>query len=188
MRRPPYSSLAIAAGIILLLSIWAFKRYIPYVGGSLAPKQPPAIILSMNDAYFVGMKNKDKIWSLKAKKVDISRNRSITSLSGITDGKIFNKGKAVFQVQAGQATYNSLDKKLLLDDGINIQGEDGQRLSARYAEWNSTTSTLRSNGRVMFTSKWSKASAEKLIVNLKTREMTLWHTSFTIDLGKVGNQ
>ena len=42
------------AGVILLLSLLIYRRYIPYVGRSLAPSEPPSVILQMRNAYFVG--------------------------------------------------------------------------------------------------------------------------------------
>ena len=184
MRRPPYLGLAVLAGIILLLSLFIYRRYLPYVGSSLAPKTPPSVVLQMHNAYFVGLNHKGKLWSLKAKNVEIGQNRSLTTLTGITQGKIFDAGKSVLQMEAGRAVYNSMVGDMAMSEGIRLTGADGQRLSARGADWNSTASSLRSTGKVYYESPWARGSTESVFVNTKSRELTMFNVDMTVDLSK----
>lgn len=184
MRRSPYISLAIAAGIILLLSLVFFGRYLPYAGAALTPKEPPAVVLEMRGAYFIGLNDGRKVWSVKARSVEIGQNRSLTSLAGITQGKIFDRGKLVLRVEAGHAQYNSTAGDLLMDRGITIYGADGQSLKTDGAYWNSATSTLRSNGRVRFRSDWATATSDQMLVNMQTQEMTMRNVVISVDLAK----
>jgi hypothetical protein len=180
MRRPPYIGLALIAGLILLISLFAFRRYLPYVGGSLVAPQPPSVVLQMSNARFVGLNHKGKIWSLRAKNVEIGQNRYLTTLTGITQGRIFDSGKVAMQVEAGRAVYNSMAGDLAMDDGISLVGADGQQLTARGANWNSTTSSLRSTGRVLYQSRWGKASTDRVLVDMKNKEMTMWNVIVSI--------
>jgi len=188
MRKPPYASLAVTAGVILLISILVFKSYLPYVGRSLAPKEPPAIVLAMRNAYFVGMGKHGKAWSLKAKTVEIGQTRSITTLTNVTEGKIFDSGKIALQLNAGQAIYDSFTMNLRMDHGINIQAKNGDKLTAEGADWNSTTSVLRSIGRVSLDSKLGRISTEKVEVDLRNKEITLWNGDMSVDLSKEAGQ
>lgn len=180
MRRPPYIGLALAAGLILLISLLAFRRYLPYVGGSLASTQQPSIVLQMRNAHFVGLNRKGKIWSLNAKSVEIGRNRYLTTLTGITQGKIFDSGKVALQMEAGRAVYNSIAGDLAMDNGISLVGADGQRVTARGANWNSATASLRSTGRVLFQSPWGQASTDRMLVDMRNKEMTMWNVTMSI--------
>lgn len=184
MRRPPYLGWAILASFILLLSLLVFRRYLPYVGGSLAPSQPPSVVLEMHNAYFVGLNRKGKLWSIKAKKVEIGQNRYLTTLTNVSDGKIFNEGKPALKMKAGRAMYNSMVGDLALDQGICVTGMDGQQMTASGADWNSTTSTLRSRGKVQFQSQIGKASTDSILVDMKAKEITMWNVSGSVDLSK----
>lgn len=184
MKRPPYLGLAIAAGIILVISLLAFRRYMPYVGSTLAPAQAPSIVLDMRNASFVGLNHSKKIWSVKAKRVQIGQDRSSTTLTGITEGKIFDKGKPVLQMQAGRAQYNSMVGDLAMDRGIKLTGFNGQKLAADGASWNAATSTLRSNGKVHYESKSAKASSDKVLLDANKKELTMWNVHAAVDISK----
>lgn len=184
MRLPPYLGRAVIAGLILLISVLAFRRYTPYVGGSLAPSQPPAVVLELRNAYFVGLNHKGKLWSLKAASVQIGRDRALTTLIGIKDGKIFESGKVALRMEAGRAVYNSYGGDLVLERGLTLFGGDGQKVTAQGASWNSATSSLRSTGKVRYESPWAKASVDHLLVDTKTKEMTMWNVDMTMDISR----
>lgn len=184
MRRPPYLGLALAAGVILLLSVLAFRRYMPYVGSTLSPTAQPSIILEMHNTYFVGLNHKGKAWSVRAKDVQIGRDRAQTTLSGVTQGKIFDGGKVALQMEAGRAQYNSMVGDLVMDRGIRLTGIGGQKLTADGASWNSATSTLRSNGQVHYESSWAEASTDRVVLNTNTKELTMWNVHASMDISK----
>jgi hypothetical protein len=173
------------AGLILLVSVLVFRRYLPYVGSTLAPEQPPSVVLEMRGAYFVGLDHKGKLWSLKAQKVEIGQSRYVTTLTGITDGRIFDHGKPVLGVEAGKAVYNSIAGDLKMDKGIALTGSDGQKISAAGARWNSATSMLRSNGKVRYEAPWGKASTESVTVDMNTKEMTMTNVVISIQPDKL---
>lgn len=185
MRRPSNAILAIAAGVVLLLSIVAFKRYLPYTGRGLLPRQPPPIVLAMEDAHLVGLGRDGKLWSLHAKKIEMSRNRSSTTISGITEGKVYDAGKVALRVEAGSASYDVYQKNLLLSGGVRIEGADGQKITGRGATWNSRTSTLRSLGPVSIETKWSKMTTDKMLVDVRNKEMSMWNVRMLANLREI---
>lgn len=186
MRRPSFLGWAILAGCILLVSLLVFKRYLPYVGSSLAPAQPPAVVLEMRNTYFVGLNHKGKLWSIRAKKVEIGQNRYVTTLTDISDGKIFESGKPVLGVKAGRAMYNSMVGGLALDRGIRITGPDGQQVITSGADWNSTTGALRSRGKVQYKSPFATASTDDILVDMKNKEITMHKVSGSLNLSGQG--
>ena len=179
---------AIAAGVILLVSVMAFKRHLPYVGDRFNLKHPPAVVLAMEDTYLVGMDGKQKLWSLKARKVEISRDRSIATLTRITDGKIFDEGKVALKMTAGRAVYDDRREDLALSRGVAIEGREGDKVAAESVNWNSSTSVLRSTGPVRFERTWTKVAADDLEVDLKKKEMTMHNVRMSVDLREMERQ
>jgi hypothetical protein len=170
MRRRQYLILG-AAGAALLLSVFVFKRHLPYTGMPALPKQPPAVVMTMENAYLVGLGRGGKLWSLRANKVEVAQNRTTTILTGITHGNVYS-GKAVaFSVQAGKAAYDSSCKSLVLSGGMCVQGR-GQKVVLDGAVWNPSTATLSSTGPVVYQSAWGRLTANRLELNAKSKEVT----------------
>ncbi len=185
MKRPGYLVIALLFGAALIASVLVFWRYLPYTGVPLAPKQPPPIVLAMEDAYLVGLGHGAKLWSVKAKKIEIGQNRSSTTITGIEDGRIYDRGKVALNVKAGRADYDVLTRNLTLSKGIFIQGLAGQSVRADGATWNSFASTLRSSGRVSFVSGSSSMVADSLVVNLRKREMEMWNVCMRMPVKEI---
>ena len=180
--RPRYLGLAIAAGLILLVSVAVFKRYLPYTGRSLMPKEPPAVVLAMENVHLVGLSKTKKLWTANAKKVEIGRNKSITTVTDITDGEIFDQEEVALRVQAGRARYNSRGSILEMSDGILVTGNEGQRVSATSAVWDAARSKLESKGNVALEISGVKASTDKLLVDLETKEVSMWNVRMAFDV------
>lgn len=185
MKKHPYLSITLAAAAILLISVVAFKRYLPYESAQLAPKEPPAVVIAMEDARIIGMHNGKRAWKVNAEEVKITRGRSVTTINKITGGKVYMDGKPAFDLTAGSAVYDGYSRDLHLQDGITAVGNDGERLQASSASWNSATSTLRSNEQVIFSNKWSKVNTGKLLVNVKDKQLEMWNVRLSVDLGEV---
>ena len=177
--------LAIAAGVILLLSVVVFKRYLPYVGDRLEVKEPPAIVLTMEDAYLVGLGKKEKRWSLRARKVEIGRNRSVTTLTDIFDGKIFDEGEVALNVTAGKVVYDERRDGLELSGGVSVEGLEGEKVTAEGARWDGSTSLLHGRGRVRLEGKWGDASGDDLVVDVKQKEMTMTNVSGSVRIEEI---
>lgn len=173
MKRHRFTIIAVALGLALVASVFVFRRYLPYTGVPLSPKEPPAVVLAMEDAKLVGLGGGQKLWSIRAGKIEMGRNRSGATITGISEGMIYDRGKPALSVYAGRADYDVFSRNLLLSKGIRIEGREGQKLSADGAIWNSFNSTLRSNGRISFESRWSKLSADSLVVDLRSRQMDM---------------
>jgi len=175
MNRPIYPILTTAAIVIMGLIVFALRQYLPHSNIDLAPRKPPAVVLLMEDAYIVGLGHNGKQWSTQAQRVEIGQDRSITRLTGIHAGKVFDKDKVMLKVKAGSAVYNSFTKDLTLKDGVEITGRQGQKITSSGADWNSATQTLRSAGRVDLQTNSGTATTGALRVDLKSREMDMWN-------------
>lgn len=183
--RTDYRLPLLIAGAVLLISIAVFRSHLPYMGDSYLLRKPPAIVLAMDDVYLVGIGGKSKLWSLKARKVEIGQDRNTATLSGISHGKIFDKGKTILNVQAGRAVYDERRKDLRLSRGIELEGTEGQRIGARAAHWNSHTAILRSASRVTFNGAWGSVSGDNLVVDLRKKQMVMRNVSFRVGIEKL---
>jgi hypothetical protein len=181
MERHRFPIIAVVLGLALVVSVIIFRRYLPYTGVPLSPKEPPAIVLAMEDAKLIGLGGGRKLWSVRAGKIEMGRSRSGVTITGISEGTIYDRGKPALSVCAGRADYDVYSRNLLLSKGIRVEGREGQRLSADGAIWNSFNSTLRSNGRISFESKWSKLSADSLVVDMRSRQMDMWNIRMRIN-------
>jgi hypothetical protein len=168
-------------GLVFLISLLVFKRYLPYTGRALGPKTMPSIILTIEDSYLVGSHNGTKLWSMRAKLIELSNDRSTTHISGIKNAKLFVKGKPALTLSAGEAYYDINSRDLRLFGGLDIVAWNGSRIRGTGAEWNSAESILRSIGSVEFATRWSKAWTERLIVDVKRKEATMWNVRFKFD-------
>lgn len=186
MNLPKYLGMAIIAAAILLLSVSIFRRYLPYVGESLGPKQPPSVMLSMEDAYLVGMNNRGKTWSVRARSVEVAKNRSSATISGIYDGRIFDKDYPELRIKATRAVYDSMSRHLMLFGGVRIDGREGQSVTADGADWDSISSILKSRGGVRLQTKGSDIRTQSLAVNLKKKELEMKKAVIRVDVNEVG--
>lgn len=169
------------AVIMALVALW-LRSYAPYSGRHVLPKQPPAIVLAMEDVHLVGLGHNGKLWSAKAESVVIGQDRCFTKLKKIKDGKIYEADKVVLRASAGEALYDTYRKNLTLQKGIKITGRDGQQISGEGALWNSSNMSLRSMGEVNFKSKYGSAKAQKLALDLRNQELTMWNVSMKINI------
>ncbi len=179
-RLKPLATIALA--VILITTAYIYRGYLPYSRSSILPQNPPEVIMSLENAYLVGVGKKGKVWSAKAKKVEISFDRTTAMFDDINDAKIFDEGKLKLRARAGRAVYNTKTKNVELSDGISLEGNEGQTVKGFGAFWNSKTSELRSSGNVEFRNKWSVCKANSLLVNLKNKEMTLDNVIMTVEI------
>lgn len=182
MNRSIYLTLAIAALLVMGVIVFALRQYLPHSGIQLAPKKPPAVVLLMEGTYFVGLGHDGKQWSAQAEKVEIGQNRSITNLTGIHGGKVFDNGKVALKIKAGNAVYDTFTKDLTLGGGVEIIGRQGQIITGSGADWNSATQTLRSIGPVSVETKSSRIVTDALRVSLKDKELVMWNVQGRIKM------
>ncbi|MHB9035204.1 MAG: LPS export ABC transporter periplasmic protein LptC [Armatimonadota bacterium] len=171
----------IAVGVLALVAL-GLRHYAPYAGRSAMPKQPPTVVLAMEDVYLVGLGHDGKLWSAKARKVEIGQDRATANLKDIRDARIFSGDKVALTARAGDAVYQTYRRDLTLGGGVEIVGSGGQKVTGQGATWNSATSLLRSIGQVSFESRWGKVAAEKLVADLKSQELGMWNVSMKIRL------
>lgn len=188
MRRPPYLGLVLLAAAILALSVAVFRHYLPYIGAPLALREPPAVPLTIEDAYLVGLGERGKVWSLRAERVEIGQDRAQTTLTGITEGRIYDRGEPVLFVSAGVAVYNTRTESLDLSRGIHVTGNGGESVTALGASWDASTSTLTSSGEVRFRNEWSDVVTESLRADLNKKELTMWNVRLKAKLEGVESQ
>ena len=138
-------------------------------------------IIRMNNVHLTGMVNKTKAWSLSANKVELSQNKSTTTITNITNGKIFNAGQPAFNVTAGKAKYDIWTKSLQLSKNIKIVGEDGQVISAD-SIYLTSRGILTNSGKIKINNKFGEISANRLLINIPKRELTAWDINFNLNM------
>ena len=174
MRRYATFLIAFGAGVVLLSSVMVFRRHLPYTGMNLAPRLPPSVVMTIHDARIVGLHGGVKLWSTRARTIQLAQNRIVVTLDDITDGTVFDRGRPVLRVRAGRVAYNICAQDLQLSRGVTIEGARGQRISTEGAVWNSATGMLRSTRDVIFESPLGRMTAKLLTVDVRNREIRMW--------------
>ncbi|MGC8862347.1 MAG: LPS export ABC transporter periplasmic protein LptC [Armatimonadota bacterium] len=165
--------MATVVGIVLILSVAVFRRHLPYTGMNLAPAVPPPVVMTIEDARIIGVSGGVKLWSVRAKNVELAQNRLVVTLDNVTDGSVFDKGNSILSIRAGRITYNIAARDMQLSKGVTIAGSRGQRITAAGAVWNSYTGILRSTTHVAFESPLGRMKAEELVVNVRNRRLQM---------------
>jgi LPS export ABC transporter protein LptC len=182
MFKVSYKNPLVIVALLLVLSVVVYRRDLPYGGGSLGPSLKPDMLLTMQNAYLVGSGAHGKLWSLKAKSVEMTQDRSNTTITKITDGRIFQQGKPFLHIDAGRAVYDQYSQDLRIENGILIRGDAGQVAKCKGAFWNPRNSLLTTVGRVSYHDASSRVTAEGLSVDAAKKEMTLTKPRMEVDL------
>lgn len=186
MRRRQYLIIGMA-GAALLLSVFVFRRYLPYTGIPATPKQPPTVVMTIEGACLVGLGRGGKLWSLRADKVEVAHNRSTTIVTGISDGNVYDGKHVAFSVRAGKAIYDSSYRSLALSGGLRVRSR-GQDLRLEGAVWNPATAILCSTGPVAYSAPWGKLAAERFQLDVRRKEMGLDQVRGSFDLKNVQDE
>ncbi len=182
MSRVFYKNPLIIVAALLILSVVVYRRDLPYNGGSLGPSLKPEMLLTMENCYLVGSGAHGKTWSLKAKTVEMTQDRSNTTITKITDGRIFAQGKPMLHIDAGKAVYDQYSQDLRIEKGIVIKGDVGQVAKCEGAFWNPRSGLLTTVGRVSYRDSSSRVTAQGLSVDAAKKEMTLTKPRMEVDL------
>ncbi len=182
MLKVSYKNPLVIVAALLVLSVVVYRRDLPYSGGNLGLSLKPEMLLTMENAYLVGSGARGKVWSLRAKSVEMTQDRSNTTITKIADGRIFQQGKPFLHINAGKAVYDQYSQDLRIEKGIVIKGDAGQVAKCAGALWNPKSSLLTTVGRVSYRDSSSRVTAEGLSVDAAKKEMTLTKPRMVVDL------
>ena len=182
-RRSPIYILAIS---IALICVWfGVRAFFHYSPPGFLPKTAPTFLLEMDNVVLNGIGEKGRDWTLQAKKVDISQDRSIANVHGIRGCTLFSKGKEVATLQAENAVCNLWNRKMSVSGNVHVSNKAGQTIDTSALTWEPYGSILESAGKVVYHSRMGDVVADKLSLNLVTKELTLTKPRISLWLGEI---
>jgi hypothetical protein len=182
IRLTPIIALLLIAGLaVSIVKLW---RYSPYkVTRDLVGN--PQVVLSLHNVQVVGRGEGVRIWSFKADDVDVSRGRMRTVIRGVHEGKLFDKGKLVADVTAGEAVYDAANKNVEVTRGAKVTAKLGFKASTDRLMWSGSNRQLLCPGRVVFSSGDGKLVGQNLLADVGRGEVTLWKGKMQVEIEDV---
>ncbi len=184
-RRNPIILIVVFATLAI---VWfGLRALLQYIPPGILPQTAPTSLFEMDQVVLNGIGEKGREWTLHADNVDISQDRSTANVHGIRDCTMFVKGKPVATLQAENAVCNLWNRKMSISGKVKVFSKAGQRMETSALTWEPYGSILESTGKVTYHSPNGDAQADKLILNLETRELTLTKPRISLWIGEIEN-
>lgn len=164
---------AICVVACLGISLVVFRRFLPYTGRQIGPGEPPRLEMVAEDARALCISGGTKLWSLRARRVELAQNRSSVTMHDIADGRVYQENKPILKVRAGKLYYDAFSSCLTVSGSVDIRGMKGQRVSTPGLVWNISRGVLCTTGPVRFESSLGKVLAGRLSINVRNSQIEL---------------
>ena len=169
----PWITGAVVAGAL----VWTFfylKDVHPLgaLGAKLGSDSLAEIGIRFKDATLVGRSGGKKIWEIKAKTIDISKDRRLATFQGLTQGALLQNDKRIASIAADKVTYNILTQNVAAPGTAELKVEDGPTFKVHKVFWNAQKSKLFCEGGVDAAIGGGTMHGERLTADLKNKEIT----------------
>ncbi len=164
--------------------------FVPGAGGFL----PGGINLRFQNVTIVGRKNGQKAWTVKADRVDTTKERNRVEFAGNLRAVLYQDKKVRAKFSAPFANYDAVGQNLtafgalacdVWDEKSNASAPAPFHISAGQLFWGVGSQTLRCAGPVTATGPGATITGNDIVVDLRTRDYTLQNLNarFTITEG-----
>ena len=134
------------AGVIGGL-VWSFM-YLKDIHplGSLASRlgrdKMPGVAIRFEGAQLVGRSGGRPVWLIKAKTIDLSKDRRKATFRGLTNGELLQDGKKIASISAPEVVYNVITQDVAAPSAAKLSITNGPSFTVRKVFWNARTSRL----------------------------------------------
>ncbi len=134
--------------------------------------KPSPLSSKFENITLTGWHKGEKQWEIKARFVEVSKDKRITNFKQITEGIFFQEGKPVLYFQADEAKYNSGTLDLEIKGKIKLSSlpeaeKKGVVLTTEELCWLAKERRLVSKGKVKLTSANNTLEGDYLIADAK---------------------
>lgn len=141
------SARRIIAGL-LLVAIAAAATWL-VVGWLRRPAPPPeqgrevgAPAISVRESVVEHSRGGQPAWRLSIDEIQIGGGGQAVAAAGLREGLVYDQGKPVVRISAGQATYNTADKSFQVTGGVKVVSVRGAVVTTTQVQWVPATQTL----------------------------------------------
>lgn len=179
----PWITAVLAAGV--LGCSFLFLKKVHPLGAfalDLGKKNVSTIGISFKDATLVGRSDGKKTWQIKAKTIDISKDRRLATFSGLSQGELIQDDKKVASISADRVVYNTLSRDVSAPGTAELKLVGGPSFKVHRVYWNGRTSRLFCAGGVDAVIGQSTMHGQQLTADLEKKEITATKVNGTISL------
>lgn len=179
---------AVAVAALLGWSFFYLKEIHPLgsLGAKLDGDSLAGVAIRFKNATLVGRANGQKVWSFEAKTIDVSKDRRTATFRGIARGELLQDGKKVASLSAEEVFYNTFSRNVKVPGGARFELVEGPVFQVRDVQWNASQSRLTCSGGVTATLAGSELHGEKMMADLRAKELVIEKVSGVLRLEDLG--
>ncbi len=149
---------------------------------NLGKNRNDAIGISFKNATLVGRSEGKKVWQIKAKTIDISKDRQLATFSGLTQGALLQNDKKVASISADRVIYNTFSRDVATPGTAELNIVNGPSLKVHKVYWNGRKSRLFCAGGVDAQIGKSTMHGQQLTADMDKKEITATKVKGTFSL------
>ena len=138
--------------------------------------------LVFEGATLVGWSERQRIWKIQAKTVEVSRDRRRATFRHVTAGSLIKAREPIATMKAGKVVYNTITRNAFVPGAAALAVKDGPSFKTNSIYWKASASRLACGGGVSATFGGSTFHGEKMVADLAKKELTISKVYGTIRL------
>lgn len=128
----------VAAAVTWFMVGW-LRRPAP---GREEGREVSAPMVSLRESVVEHSRGGEPAWRLNIEEIQIGGGGRAVAAAGLREGLVYDQGKPVVRIAAGQATYNTTDKSFQVTGGVKVVSVRGAIVTTTQVRWVPTTQTL----------------------------------------------
>ncbi|MEA3403645.1 MAG: LPS export ABC transporter periplasmic protein LptC [Armatimonadota bacterium] len=165
-------------------------------------REAGAPAVSIRESMVEHSRGGEPAWRLSIEDLQISGGGRTVAAAGLREGLVYDEGKPVVRISAGEAIYNTSDKSFEVTGGVKVVSHQGAIITTGTVQWLPASQTLhcpgevtlraegitvrtenldlivpkdivRTTSRVQLRTEHGQLTGRDLTYNLKTRDYTL---------------
>lgn len=133
-----------AAGGGLLLVHWLRQEPTEVADG----REPGRPAVSVQESVAEHSRGGKPAWRLNIEEVQITGGGHAVAATGLREGLVYDAGRPVVRISAGQATYRTDDRSFEVTGGVKVVSHRGAVITTDRVQWVPATETLHCPGEV----------------------------------------
>ncbi|MGI5818916.1 MAG: LPS export ABC transporter periplasmic protein LptC [Armatimonadota bacterium] len=153
-------AVAATAGVILAVR-WAMREQPATEREGRSPDQSAVSIRESTVEHSQGGRPS---WRLNIEQIEIAGGGRAVAASELREGLIYDDGRPVVRISAGQATYQTADRSFQVTGGVRVVSHRGAIITTERVEWLPETQILHCPGQVTMRAEGATVRTENLDV------------------------
>ena len=168
----------ISGAVILAGMIWSFfylKDIYPLgsLGSKLGRDSLEGISIRFINANLVGRSNGKKVWTFKAKTIDVSKDRRLAIFRDVAKGSLLQDGKEIASLSSKKVVYNTYTNNVSAPLGAEFKLKEGPAFKVHDVFWSAQKSKLLCKKGIDMDLAGSTLHGEKMTVDLEKKELVI---------------